>query len=727
MTGTTTVLFIDGGNATEPLESAYVSKAGGSSITTSSAAAGIQHVDVRDEPVHTIVISTTSLAISSEEITTQIRENHPEIPIILILDPQHTSSVTQTIPTDCTDYEYQDRVAESKERWARRLHNYARRYQAEREAEIAKSRLELAARASSDVIWEREPGADVVSVSEGFNETFGYDTEGSIQFGWWIDKIHPDDQARINSDLEQSIANQEQIVGSQYRFQRADGSYAYVKDQARIVYNESGDPARLVGAISDITTRKTQREELERRSKAIEAAVDGIAILDKNGQYRYLNAAHAELYGYDEPADLIGESWRELYQDQEIERFESTILPEVRETGSWRGEAVGTRCTGETFPQTVSLTKLADNGLVCIVRDISEQKERERELSEQRAFIESLLDALPDIFYVLDQNGEFVEWNDRVPEILGYTDQELAGMPAVDVVPNDDIPMIMEAMSNVFTEQVQEQRESELITKSGERIPYQLNGAPLVDEENNVTGLVGTGRNITERVLREERLDVVSRVLRHNLRNDMNSILGHAQVIADNEAGSTVQQSVDHIIDTARALSSLAENANRIERALSDNPQQQPVNLEDAVDTAVDNLEETETAANIAVDIPEDMWIRAIDDVTAAITEALENSVQHTTQSSIQIRIVANINSTGEWVTLRIGDSGDMIPPEERRVLIDGENPLEHGSGLGLWLINWVVVASGGELGFAESDLGGSEVQMQFQRCDQPPSPPTNN
>ncbi|RLM42013.1 PAS domain S-box protein [Haloarcula sp. Atlit-47R] len=424
MTGTTTVLFIDGGNATEPLKSAYVSKTGGSTLTTSSVAAGIQHVDARDEPVHTIVISTISLAVSSEEITTQIRENHPEIPIILILNSQHTSSVTQTIPTDCTDYEYQDRVAESKERWARRLHNYARGYQAEREAEIAKSRLELAAGASSDVIWEREAGADVVSVSEGFNETFGYDREGSIQFEWWMDKIHPDDQARINSDLEQSIANQEQLVESQYRFQRADGSYAYVKDQARIVYNEGGDPARLVGAISDITTRKTQREELERRSKAIEAAVDGIAILDENGQYQYMNAAHAELYGYDEPADLIGESWRELYQDQEIERFESTILPEIRETGSWRGEAVGTRCTGETFPQTVSLTKLADDGLVCIVRDISEQKERERELSEQRAFIESLLDALPDIFYVLDRNGEFVEWNDRVPEILGYTDQE---------------------------------------------------------------------------------------------------------------------------------------------------------------------------------------------------------------------------------------------------------------------------------------------------------------
>ncbi|WP_158600530.1 PAS domain S-box protein [Haloarcula sp. Atlit-7R] len=714
---------MDEGQATAPLESTYVTNTSGTTITTSSAAAGLQQLDSHTNSIHAVVISTQLPEMPSEELLSQIRERRPEIPIIFILDSQYTHGITQTISTGCTDYGYQGEVAASKERWAGRLHNYARRYRAEREADTTKSRLELAAQASSDVIWEREVGADVVSVSGGFNETFGYEREGSIQFEWWINKIHPDDRERINSDLEQTIANQEQQVESQYRFQRADGSYAYVKDQGRIVYNESGDPTRLVGAISDITTRKTQREELERRSEAIEAVVDGIAILDESDKYQYMNAAHAELYGYDEPADLIGESWRELYQDQEIEWFESTILPEVRETSSWRGEAVGTRCTGETFPQTVSLTKLADDGLVCIVRDISEQKERERELSEQRAFIESLLNALPDIFYVLDRNGEFVEWNDRVPEILGYTDQELAGMAAVDLVPNDNISIIMDLMSNIFTEQVQEQRESELITRSGERIPYQLNGAPLVDEENNVTGLVGTGRNISERVLREERLDVVSRVLRHNLRNDMNSILGHAQVVADNETGSTVQQSVDHIIDTARALSSLAENANRIERALSDNPQQQPVNLEDAVDTAVDNLEETETAADIAVDIPEEKWIHAIDDVTAAITEALENSIQHTTQSSTQIRIVADIDSTGEWVTLRIADSGDMIPPEERRVLVDGENPLEHGSGLGLWLINWVVVASGGELRFAESDLGGSEVQMQFQRCDQPPSP----
>jgi len=130
-------------------------------------------------------------------------------------------------------------------------------------------------------------------------------------------------------------------------------------------------------------TGKTDREKVEQRTEALEAAADGLATLDAEGRFTYLNEAHAEIYGYDEPAELVGEHWRVLYGEAERARFEEQIIPAARETGHWRGEAVGTRTDGSTFSQEVSLAALDGGGLVCVVRDISDRK-AEDGLSDER-------------------------------------------------------------------------------------------------------------------------------------------------------------------------------------------------------------------------------------------------------------------------------------------------------------------------------------------------------
>lgn len=124
---------------------------------------------------------------------------------------------------------------------------------------------------------------------------------------------------------------------------------------------------------------------------AMSAAMDGMAILDSTGIYVYLNLAHTLMHGYESPAQLIGRSWTTLYGREEVERFETDIMPLFFETGRWRGEAVGYRRDGTLFPQEVSLGLMADGGIVCVVRDISDRKLIEAEIRcmneglEQRA------------------------------------------------------------------------------------------------------------------------------------------------------------------------------------------------------------------------------------------------------------------------------------------------------------------------------------------------------
>ncbi len=136
----------------------------------------------------------------------------------------------------------------------------------------------------------------------------------------------------------------------------------------------------------DITDLKRAQANLRIHLEGMESSMDGMALLDHQGRYLYVNYAHARAYGYEREA-MIGLSWRALYDAEELARFDEEIVPVIHTRGRWRGEATGRRQGGQTFPQDLSLAATENGGLVCVVRDISERKARERALDQalQRA------------------------------------------------------------------------------------------------------------------------------------------------------------------------------------------------------------------------------------------------------------------------------------------------------------------------------------------------------
>ena len=153
--------------------------------------------------------------------------------------------------------------------------------------------------------------------------------------------------------------------------------------------NEQGDIIGTRTLYVDITDRRRAQAALE-QAEAMEASMDGISILNEDGEFVYVNQAHADIYGYDTPEALIGNTWRMLYEDDEIHRFENEIFPLIQDRGRWRGEATGRRRDDKTFHQDLSLTPTDNGGLVCVVRDITERKEYEQKLEDQRNNLEIL-------------------------------------------------------------------------------------------------------------------------------------------------------------------------------------------------------------------------------------------------------------------------------------------------------------------------------------------------
>ncbi|MBD2664474.1 multi-sensor hybrid histidine kinase [Richelia sinica FACHB-800] len=173
-----------------------------------------------------------------------------------------------------------------------------------------------------------------------------------------------------------------------------DGTQRLTTWSTTTLNDPQGNLEYVVGTGIDITERKETEDYLQRQITAVEAATDGIAILNQNYEYIYLNSAHIQMFGYSDAAELLGQKLQTLYSPVEVQWWEEQVLPELSSQGYWRGEAIARKKDGITFPEEVSFTLLEQGGLICVCRDISQRKRAQQELAIQYAVSSALAESL---------------------------------------------------------------------------------------------------------------------------------------------------------------------------------------------------------------------------------------------------------------------------------------------------------------------------------------------
>jgi PAS domain S-box-containing protein len=111
----------------------------------------------------------------------------------------------------------------------------------------------------------------------------------------------------------------------------------------------------------------------------IDNAMEGIALLDAEGRYEYVNKLHVVMFGYESSEEMIGASWKMIYAEPEIATIQDKIFPLLMQQGFWRGEIDGKSRDGMPVSQEVSLTMLPGGGLACFCRDVSDKKRRHQQ------------------------------------------------------------------------------------------------------------------------------------------------------------------------------------------------------------------------------------------------------------------------------------------------------------------------------------------------------------
>ncbi|QDE65809.1 hybrid sensor histidine kinase/response regulator [Myxococcus xanthus] len=128
---------------------------------------------------------------------------------------------------------------------------------AEERAWRSELRFRLAARATRDAVWEWDPRTGLTDWTSSLHEVFGY-APGTIQdeHRWWEERLHPDDRARVVASLQATLEGPEHEWQDTYRFQRGDGSWAYVADRCHIIRDAQDKATQVVGAMQDVTERQ---------------------------------------------------------------------------------------------------------------------------------------------------------------------------------------------------------------------------------------------------------------------------------------------------------------------------------------------------------------------------------------------------------------------------------------------------------------------------------------
>ena len=182
--------------------------------------------------------------------------------------------------------------------------------------------------------------------------------------------------------------------------------------------------------------------ELQNCATALDAASEGIAITGPDGCYTYINPAHLSLFGYREPAEVLGKSWHIFYTQEEIGFIESSVFPELLEKKIWRGRVRGHRKDRSSFIQELSLSLLPDGGIACICSDATERIEG----IEQR---ERLFSVSKSLLVICDFEGNIRQFNPAWTDLLGYTREEFLSRPILSHVCPEDQAATIEAMDGL--------------------------------------------------------------------------------------------------------------------------------------------------------------------------------------------------------------------------------------------------------------------------------------
>ena len=297
---------------------------------------------------------------------------------------------------------------------------------------------------------------------------------------------------------------------------RREGRQLWAEYRLASVLDERGQRTHFLGIMEDVTERKRSEAQLARAEQRYQELVNNLTVgvyrntSGQNGRFLEVNPALVAMFEAASKEELLGVSVSDLYVDparrgelSEKAIHQGFLKEEEFEARSLRGRRF--------WASVTAVSKQDDEGRVFfdgVIEDITDRKQAEESLRQERLLLRAVLDNLPDVIYVKDTEGRKTLANQADVQIMGcHTEAEALGKTDFDFYsPEAAARFFADDQSVLQTGQPVLNREESFVDVHGQSRWLLTSKLPLRDASGRVTGLVGIGHDITQRMLAEEAL-----------------------------------------------------------------------------------------------------------------------------------------------------------------------------------------------------------------------------
>lgn len=481
------------------------------------------------------------------------------------------------------------------------------RKQVEEALRESEERWYLAIEATNDGIWDDRLNNNQIFVSSRCMEMVGYEYEEIDTFEKWSSYVHPEDLSRLRAASEAYLNRQTPTFTCEYRIQCKDGNYKWILGRAKAIWDETGTPVRIVGSISDITSRKQYQFWLERLNEELERRVcqrteelarserdlrtifnnvyDALFIQDMDGVVLDVNDRAVELF-HATREQLIGATIPDLAAPSVTPESIIEELKKLQAIETLQLESRGRRFSdNSTFDLEVSLRKvtLGDrNVFIAAVRDISDRKQAEMALRTSERRYATLAEVAPVAIFRFDTPPNCTYVSDRWSEMTGRPIESALGVGWMDALHPDARDLLLRKWTEGLDRsppgnEIFNLSEGRHLRPDGSINWFYVQVAKEFDSDGNTIGYIGTLTDITQRKQYEEKLqqtnedliranrlkDEFLATMSHELRTPLNAILGMTEGLLEGFLGELNDRQL-------RALKTIDVNGSRLLELIND-------------------------------------------------------------------------------------------------------------------------------------------------------------